>query len=265
MTDTHSDLTPLDQAHAAMEDDPTNDVARLKFFEQLADTELFLLLAGDPDGNTVQPELFDSEDQKFALVFDREDRLASFVGRPVPYAELPCRGLLQMLEGQAIGFALNLEVAPSAMLIPADAVDWLVGTLCHAPEETEAKLQNLDAPKAMPDAVLDGLARKLSAAAGLATTAFLAAATYEDGASGHLLLFLDAVDGAEKPLANTAGEALTFSGIETGILDVLFAKTGDPIVARFNEVGLRFDLPELSTPESPAAPGMDPEKPPKLR
>jgi len=44
---------------------------------------------------------------RFALVFDREERLAEFVGRTVPYAGLPGRGLVGMLKGQAIGLALR--------------------------------------------------------------------------------------------------------------------------------------------------------------
>lgn len=264
MTDAVKPSTPLDFAHDAMTVAPGNDVARLKFYEQLADSELFLLLAGDPDGDKIQPELFDIENQKFALIFDREERLASFVGRPVPYAELPGRGLIHMLENQSVGLALNLEVAPSAMLIPDDAIDWLAATLRNAPEETEARLVDVVSPGTLPDAVLVGLGRKLSVAAGLASHAFLASAIYDGGKRGHVLAFIDAKEGAEKPLAHAAGEALTFSGIDAGTLDVLFTKTGEGITQRLDQVGLRFDLPEPEAPKTPAAPGMDPSKPPKL-
>ncbi|MEM6312391.1 MAG: SseB family protein, partial [Pseudomonadota bacterium] len=122
-------MTDLDNAHAAMQAAPDDDTARLRFYERLADTELFLLLAGEPDGDRVEPALFEVENQQFALVFDREERLSQFVGRVAPYAGLPGRALAQMLAGQGVGLALNLDVAPSAMLIPAEAVDWLVATL----------------------------------------------------------------------------------------------------------------------------------------
>ncbi len=257
--------TDIDRAHAAMTDSPDDDVARLKFYEMVADSELFLLLAGDPEGDMVEPEVFNIQDQQFALVFDKEDRLAGFVGRAVPYAEIPGRGLIHMLEGKSVGLALNLETGPSSMLIPSDAVDWLAQTLRHGPEQTEARLVDMYSPGALPELVVDGLAQKLTAASGMASHAFLAAATYEGGMKGHVLAFVDAVEGAEKPLAQAAGEALTFSGIEAGTLDVLFAVTGDPVVERLTAVGLRFDLPQPETPPEPIAPGMDPAKPPKLR
>jgi hypothetical protein len=258
-------MTDLDLAHAAMDAAPEDDAARLRFYERLADTELFILLGAEAEGDQITPELFEIEDQRFALVFDREERLSQFVGRAAPYAGLSGRSLVQMISGQGIGLALNLEVAPSAMLIPAEAVDWLVATLAHGPDETEARLTEVSAPGGLPEAVVSGLDRKLAIAAGMARFAYLAAATYEDGGRGHVLAFVDAADGAEKALASAASEALTFSGIEAGMIDVLFVRASDPLAAHLAKVGLRFDLPELSQPEAPSAPGMNPEKPPKLR
>ena len=257
-------MTDLDNAHAAMQAAPDDDAGRLRFYERLADTELFMLLDGEPDGDQITPALFEVEDQRFALVFDREERLSQFVGRVAPYAGLPGRDLVRMLTGQGIGLALNLEVAPSAMLIPAEAVDWLVQTLSHGPDETEARLTEIFAPN-VPEAVISGLDRKLAIAGGRARFAYLAAATYEDGAKGHVLVFVDVLDGSEQALASAASEALTFSGIEAGVMDVMFAHASDPLAAHLAKVGLRFDLQTPAPPEIPGAPGMNPEKPPKLR
>ena len=258
-------MTDLDNAHAAMDAAPDDDAKRLQFYERLADTELFMLLGSEVAGDKVNPELFDIEDQKYALIFDREDRLAEFVGREAPYAGLSGRVLSEMIAGQGIGLALNLEVAPSAMLIPAQAVDWLHATLGNTPQEAQAKLTEVSAPRGLPEAVVVGLDRKLAIAAGLAQTAYLAAATYDDGGRGHVLAFIDAVAGAQDALAQAAGEALTFSGIEAGTMDVLFAGANDPLTAHLAKVGLRFDLPALHDPQAPGAPGMDPDKPPRLR
>lgn len=257
-------MTDLDVAHAAMDAAPDDDAARLRFYERLADTELFMLLGREAEGEQISPEIFDIENQRFTLVFDREERLSQFVGRVAPYAGLPGRGLVQMLAGQGIGLALNLEVAPSAMLIPAEAVDWLARTLAHGPDETEARLKEVSAPN-VPEAVVTGLDRKLAIAAGLARFAYLAAATYDDGSKGHALVFIDALPDAEQALANAASEALTFSGIEAGVMDVLFIRASDQLAAHLAKVGLRFDLPKPEAPQTPGAPGMDPAKPPRLR
>ncbi|MFT4701512.1 MAG: hypothetical protein ACI9ND_000061 [Yoonia sp.] len=257
-------MTDLDTAHAAMNAAPDDDAQRLRFYERLADTELFLLLAEEPVGDQVSPEIFDIADGRFTLVFDREERLAEFVGRTVPYAGIAGRSLVRMLTGQGVGLGLNLQVAPSEMLVPAEAVDWLATTLENSPEEAEARLTEVSAPGGLPEAVVTGLDRKLAIAAGLARFAYLAAAVYDDGSRGHVLAFVDAVPGAESALAKAAGEALTFSGIEAGTMDVLFVKATDQLAGHLAKVGLRFDLPELAAAHVPGAPGMDPAKPPRL-
>jgi hypothetical protein len=93
------------------------------------------------------------------------------------------------------------------------------------------------------------------------------AATYAGGRRGHLMAFVDALPGAEPSLARAVGDALTFSGIEAGSLDVGFFRASDPVAARLARVGLRFDLPEAPKAEQVAgrAPGMDPDAPPRLR
>jgi hypothetical protein len=258
--------TVLDRAHAAMEAAPDNDAARLAFFERLADAELFLLLEAEPVGDVIAPRLFPLEDGPVALVFDREERLAAFAEGPAPYAALSGRGLARDLAGRGIGLGLNLGVAPSAFLVPADAVDWLAATLGTAPEELEARPEELRPPAGLPERLVEGLAVKLASAEGLAMGAFLAGVTYAGGRRGHWLVFIDALPGAEGALAQAVSEALVFSGIDAGVLDVAFLPGSDPVAGRLARVGLRFDIPVPDTaPVAPAPPGSDPARPPRLR
>lgn len=253
-------MTPLDAAHAGMED----EAGRLRFYERLADSELFLLLVREPEGDVVEPLLFDLEEGPVALVFDREARLAEFTGAPSAFAALSGRRVAGLLSGRGIGLGVNLGVAPSSTLLPAEAVEWLSRTLEHAPSEASARASELRPPGDLPAALLGALDAKLPSAAGLARGAYLAGVTYEDGRRGHLLAFIDAVPGAEEALARAAGEALTFSGLEMGEMDVAFLRASDAMAARLARVGLRFELPGREA-EAPRAPGSDPDRPPRLR
>lgn len=258
-----AEMTDLDRAHAAMEAAPADDAARLRFFAALGDAELFLVLARESDGEALSPEIFETEGHRFALIFDRAGRLADFAGE-APFASLSGRVLCEMLDGQGIGLALNLE-APSAMLLPPDAIGWLRGALAKAPEEAEGALRALYPPKSLPEPVLLSLDRKLATATGRARHAWLVDAETGAGARGPLLVFIDPAPGAEGALAAAVNEALTFSGIEAGQLDVAFARSSDPLAARLARHGLRFDLPQPKEAPARAAPGSDPAKPPKLR
>ncbi|WP_435311240.1 SseB family protein [Primorskyibacter sedentarius] len=262
-----TDATRLDTAHDAMQAAPEDDTLRLRFFEELASTELFLLLTEEAREDSVSPEVFEISDNSFVLVFDREDRLAGFVGKPAPYAALPGRAIAGLLAGQNIGLGLNLETGPSSMLLPPEAVDWLAQTLAHAPQEAMATPRGFHAPTGVPGPLLSALEAKLTASAGLADAAFLAGVTYDDGRKTHLLAFSAARPGAEDALAGAINQALTFSGIEAGALDVVFLAPDDPALDRIRAVAHRFEIPQPSQParRTPAAPGSDPAKPPILR
>lgn len=253
-------MTPLDQAHAEME---SSDTARLRFYERLADAELFLLLDAEPEGDQITPRLFPLDEATLALAFDREDRLAEFAGA-APYAALSGRMLAKMLAAESLGLGLNLDVAPSAIVLPSDALAWLDATLGNGPHDVEATPQELLPPKGLPESLITGLDTKLATTAGLARKAYLCAVRYKGGAQSHMLAFLDPVPGAEPALARAVNEALVFSGIEAGTLDVAFFATSDPMAASLAKAGLRFDLPEPEQPAAPKAPGMDPNNPPKL-
>ncbi len=262
-----SEATPLDRAHAAMAAAPGDDAARLAFYERLVEGELFLMLQREPEGgsNTVEPRIFPLEEGPFVLAYDREDRLARFAGGPTPYAAMAGRRAVEMLAGRGIGLGLNLGEAPSEMLLPAEAVEWLAGTVAHRPAEAVAQPREIAPPDALPERLLRALDAKLARAAGMAQAAWLATATYEDGTRSHMLAFVDAAPGAEGALARAAGEALTFSGLEAGTLDVAFLPSDHILTARLSRVGLRFDLPRAEAAAPPAPPGADPDAPPRLQ
>ncbi len=260
------EMTVLDLAHRAMADAPDDAGARMRFYERLADSELFLLLAREAEGDSIEPQVFPLDGGQVVLVFDRELRLGEFIGKPAPYAALSGRQVVKMLTGQEIGLGLNLGVAPSEFVLSAEAVVWLGDVLDHRPQEAEETPQEVSAPGSVPEVLLQGLDAKLASAVGLAKTVYLTSVTYRSGRQGHLLAFVDAVEGARSALATAAAEALTFSGIEAGEMDVAFFDANDPITSRLAKVGLRFDLPEPKAPEVTEikAPGMDPDDPPIL-
>lgn len=261
---TDADASLLDRAHAAMAAAPEAEAPRLAFHAALAEAELFLLLADEPSGEDLTPRLYELEAGPVVLAFDSEARLAEFAGAPVPYAALPGRRLVAMLAGQRVGLGLNFEVAPSAMLLPPELLDWLAEALAEAPQELTARPQALHPPR-LPPSLLAALDARLARAEGLARQAWLAGVTHADGSAGHLLAVIGTTPGAEGALARALAEAARFAGNEAGPLDIAFLAEDDPLAARLARVGLRFDLPTPAAPAAPAAPGSDPDRPPKLR
>ncbi len=264
-----STITDLDQAFAALALDGDNTEARLAFYQRFADTELHVLLVDDRRTRPLVPEVFDLEEGRYVLAFDLEERLTAFTGGAAPYAALPGRVVASMLAGQGVGVGLNLGDAPSAFLMPPEVIDWLCDTLSQAPGNAIGRPRDFQAPGALPVALLRALEAKMLQLAGLAQTALLAAVSYAEGRQGHFLAFVGAQDAAQAALAKAVSEALAFSGVEAGEIDVAFLRSDDPALTRLARVAHRFDLPPArpspGPASAPAAPGMDPERPPKLR
>lgn len=258
-----SDPTALDTAHAAMEAAPEDDTLRLRFFERVADAEFFVLLEAEPEGDQINPVLTENN----LLAFDRAERLAAYAGGSAAYVALSGRAIVEMLDGQGLGLAINLGVAPSETLLDPAALDWLRDTLAHKPGEVEARIDRVLPPKGLPEVLIEAIDAKLATATAMAAGAYLVGVEHAGGGRGHVLAFVGATDRARDALVRAASEALIFSGIEAGAMDVGFFAPDDPVVEKLARVGLRFDLPQgeglQHTPRMP--PGSDPGKPPILK
>ena len=255
-----TDPTPLDRAHLHAEETGA-DTDRLAFFERLAEAELHLLLETE-EGDVITPRLVDLEGTRYALAFDLQERLTDFAG-PAHAATLSGRRLAAMLASEGLGLALNLEDAPSAQLLEPEAMDWLAGLLARAPEEEDRRIEEITSPGVLPERLLAALDGKLALAVGLARTGYLAGVTYDGGARGHILGFVDAVPGSERDLARAVSEALVFSGLDAGQIDVTFLRAQQPLAATLARHGLRIDLPQPEAMPMRTPPPRD--TPPRLR
>lgn len=259
-------MTRLDDAHAAMMRDEDDDAARLSFYSQLSDVELFLLLESDAIDDQITPRVFDLDEGQVVLAFDLEERLTGFVGGPAPYAALPGRVIAAQLAGQAVGLGLNIGAA-SSIILPADVMEWLTATLGTRPTEVAAVPQGFSYPWGVPAEMTQRLMEKLGANPGLAEAVLLSEVVYAGGRRGHILAVLGAALGAEAAISGAVSEALVFSGIDLAEMDVVFLAPNDPRFTTIAEVALRLDLPKPAEPAQTVAniPGMNPEKPPILR
>ncbi len=256
--------TPLDLAYVAMQQD---EAAAPAFYARFLEAELFLLLASEMLRDEAQPLVMDTSDGALVLVFDLEERMAAFSDTPSDYVALSGRRIAKMLTGQGVGIGLNLGEAPSAMVMPEAAVDWLAEAALGEDEAVEAKPLEISKPAGVPEALIRALDGKLANMGGVVGAAHLVSVKYEGGEAGHMLALVNVPEAAKEGVSEALSEALRFSGVEAGQLDLAFLAPDDAHLESFVRAGLGFDIPELILPKTPApqAPGMDPDKPPILR
>jgi hypothetical protein len=238
----------------------------LRFYQALADAELFVLLEGEPVGGVIRPRVFVVDGASVVLGFDSEERLGGFAVGVVPYIALPGRVLAGQMVGQGLSLGLNLgSGAASEVILPPEVIAWLIEMLDQEePQAVEAVVAGYEAP-AVPEVVLASLPAALAGVA----RAMLVGVRYGDGRRGQMLALAGVAPDAEGKVARAVVEALAFSGIEAGALDVVFPAMDDPAWGRMTGLALVIGAAggEGIEEDAPArlGPGMDPLKPPVLR
>lgn len=261
------DETPLDRAYQALVTSGDAMGERMAFFGLLADSELFMVLESESDGSSARPMVIETSDGRYAIAFDTEARLAEFAAVPMDYAALAGRRIAALLADAGLGLSLNPGVALSEAAFPHEVMEWLAEATRSQNSESEARMTALAPPGDVPDILLQVLDSRLANMAGVASAAWLARASYENGSRQTVLAMVDVLEMAQPGVAEAIGSALRFAALEAGALDIIFLPKADPRLEIFARVGIGFEVPALVLPEAPkpAAPGMDPDKPPRLR
>lgn len=260
--------TPLRSALAATTADPEDDAARLALFRALAVSELLLLLSEPPTAESLSPKVFGVEEGTVGLVFDAEERLADFAGGEADFIALPARVLAEMFLENDLAMGINLG-QEAATILPVPALKWFVDFLEEGPQEHEVQLHVIRQLTGAPQQVLAAVIGQLGLMPGVATRAVFAEAEYTNGDRAPLVA-LDGVAERDRPaLARAIDEAVGLSGVEGARVDVAFPEPDSELWGILDKVGRALDLTELTATASPgdqkpAAPGSDPDKPPKL-
>jgi hypothetical protein len=280
----------LDRAAARMQAAPDDAAARLGFIGALITAEVFVWLEAETDAalkghagqdgqaqGRIRPRVLDLSEGRAVLCFDSEARLAGFAGQGVSYAALPGRVLVSMLAADGgLMLVLNPD-GPAPAVVDAPMLHWAQATFTTAPEAAEVTtpFEGL-APPLDPKALsllAAALERRLRGAPGLGA-AVLAGARWQAEGAVSLVLALGGVPGpVQPPLAQAAAEAAALSGALSAALsgaqapdlDVIFPDAA--AMARLSVHGRALDItaprPPEPAPQSP--PGMDPQRPPRLR
>ena len=256
--------TLLDKAESAMQASPDDEEARRTYYASVAASELFLLLTAPPDDRLL-PRFVQMDGVTYVLAFDTEARLATFAEDAAPYAAMSGRALIALVQNDdaPLGVGLNLGVSAHASLLPPDVLTWIAEQAAPEPAEIERRIGAVFAPGHVDEALLAVLDRCVASLSGAASGAWLVE-TREDTQKILLLAFTDTHPHMRAAIAGSVTEALQFAGIDIP-LDTVFANGAETWLAPLERVGIRFVAPEPAAGLHPTAPGMDPDRPPKLK
>lgn len=256
-----SDETPLDRAHARMMAPGAGETEARAYYAALSAADLTLILKSEPEPGSgqLEPEVFRTEDGALVLAFDSDARAAAFLEQPTPTARMSGADLARLLAPAGLALGLNLDVAPSAMLLPNDALVFVAEETPDLPDIRGGAISGLRPPETAGEALKTALAAALTAHAGQLEEAHLFEAALSDGAKPLVMAIVGASPEAQAPLARAVERAVALSGQGDVTLDVMFLDPEAPVLAQLRGIALSWDAPQ----EGPRLPGAG-DQPPRL-
>lgn len=259
-------MTRLDELAQAMQSG--SQETALRFYQALADSDLVLLMDGE---DTMRPKVFELSDGPMILAYDMEERLSEMHG-VASYAALPGRVLAQQIVGKRLSLGLNLgSDAASEMVLPPDALSWLCDMLDRQIQVDETAVLDF-ASSGLSDGFIASLKFAMAGAGALISSLGVVAATTHswtgEVALQEIVVIFGAPTPAEEPLARAVSEAASFAAMPADSVavqflpDLSFAPKAMAAVMRL----IQLPAPPIEDAKDPAAaPGMDPDRPPRLR
>ncbi|MDT2075476.1 MAG: SseB family protein [Planktomarina sp.] len=258
-------MTPLERSIIMLEAAPDDTTRFSAVIERLVDAEVFLALEATTSDVEVKPRTVLLNAQEYIAIYDTELRLAEAIGGEAEYLTVSGRALVQMLESQNVGIALNPGTTAIGYIFELETLRWLALSLDERPNEMSEQITQVSPPPVLSPKALDALSIKLTAAQGLAEYAVLVEATGLNGAKNPTLFFVGLVPDAQADLAKLIQEYLQFSEQGSLAWDISYLAPTHSIVDKLLHVGLRFDLPAAEVAVDRPAPGSVPGQPPILR
>lgn len=215
------------------------------FYDALFATTVFMPIRGSFDENgeesesearSVEPLIYEVEGDQSILIFDTEERLARWANEPLNYIGIPGSTFFKMFQGE-MQVGVNLAVAPSSVVIPADVVSWLHDRAEAAVESEEVPAGTGMDVTAPPELAPEAIGRLTAKLAGLRKEVHEA------------IIFSLAIDAGEDETQRRVvlGVALTVGGIEDA--DNIATSLAEAATIAFN--GERAFEVALLDPESP--------------
>ena len=262
MTSNPDQMSRMDKTYAHMLASPESDTAGLRFYEAFCDTNLSVLVNAD-----LSMQVFETSQGKIILAFDTEERVAEFVDQPTEFIKMPGRELVTQLRGTDTGIGLNLNVAPTSQILTPEILAWISELLSVDSTLLVDQVAGFSADCQLSAEDRTALTDRLANFAGRVEAAYLCGVTYTDGAMADALFIVDCDPTIEADLFTAMIETQKFAKEDVADLAIKFISSSSPALLEIRRHGDELHLPKpIVTPAfQPTAPGMDPDKPPKLR
>lgn len=262
MTSNTDNPTRLDVVYQRMQSSPESETAGLRFYEAFCDANLCVLINAD-----TSMQVFETSQGKIVLAFDTDERVAEFISEATEFIKIAGRDLVMQLLASETGIGLNLNVAPTSQILSPDILTWLSEFLAESSSFSIDQVVAISPPDQWLDDHKTAISTQLEKYAGMIASAYFCSVTYSDNTVADAVFIVDCDPTTEAVLFTALVESQKFLDKNTAEIAIKFISPDNQEFPEICRVGEEIVISKLTVihTSAPTAPGMDPDKPPKLR
>ena len=212
----------IDELYSCVHNEPNNTERKLEFYRRIFGNDFLVVLQNSDFDDDFRPKIFDTQEGKFLLCFENNQKLTNFITQETAHVLLSFKEIIELIKNKKIGIALNIG-NHSGILLDLKAVDWIEQVISAGQvEELRSVPIEFEFPTLGNEFLLSNLKIVLETMSGMTKKAILAQAHYKDLNVCLFLGFIDSPQLFHKFIKERLLDVLTLHKSDRIFLDVAF-------------------------------------------
>ena len=237
----------IDELYSYLYSEPSNINRKLEFYQRILGNDFLVVLENSDFEEDLRPCIFDTQEGRFLLCFENNEKLTNFVTQETTHALLSFKEIIKLIKNKKIGIALNIG-DHSGVLLDLKAVGWIDQVISTGPAEELSSIPiKFEFPNLVDDCLFDNLQIVVKKLSGMAKKVILARAHYEDLSVSYFLGFIDSPQLFHALIREGVLDIVKLDKSDNTFVDVAFLSSSTELASQLVANGLRIRLPKTQT------------------
>ena len=235
----------IDELYSYLQSEPNNTNRKLEFYQRILGHDFLVVLENTDLDEDLRPHIFNTEEGRFLLCFENNEKLTNFIIRETTHALLSFKEIIKFVENKKIGIALNLGTK-SGVLLDLKAVRWIEQVILTGPAiELSSRPIAFEFPNLVDKNLISKLKIALDKLSGMTKKVVLARARYKDLGVSYFLGFIDSPQVFHELIKERILDIVKLQKSDSVFVDVAFLSSSTELASQLVANGLTMTLPKL--------------------
>ena len=235
----------IDELYSHLYSEPSNVNRKLEFYQRILGNDFLVVLENSEFGEDLRPCIFDTQQGKFLLCFENNEKLTNFITQETTHALLSFKEIIKLIKNKKIGIALN-PGDQSGVLLDLESVGWIDQVISTGPAEELSSIPiKFEFPNLVDECLFDNLQIAVQKLSGMTKKVVLARAHYKDFSVSYFLGFIDSPQLFHELIREGVLDIVKLDKSDNIFVDVAFLSSSTELASQLVANGLRIKLPKV--------------------